>query len=77
MPKNEKKNQQFLASAPRFFVSEGAEQIWGQLEYLAAQIFEKKAKICKQILAIFQYKSTETAENDLTSTNRISATARN
>ena len=44
MPKNEKKNQQFLASAPRFFVSEGAEQIWGQLEYLAAQIFEKKSK---------------------------------
>ena len=37
-------NQQSLACVPTFSVSEGADQIMGQLKHLAAHIFEKVLK---------------------------------
>ena len=43
-----KKNEKCVL---RFHISEDADQIWGQLDYLVTEIFEekKKGKICKQI----------------------------
>ena len=51
-----------------------ADQIWGHLEYLVAQIFEKMQKFMSKFWPIFLDKSTKTAENDLTLTDHISAT---
>ena len=42
-------SEKSLTCVPRLYVSEGAEQIWGELEHLVAQIFEKMQKICKQM----------------------------
>ena len=38
------KNQESVTCVPRFHVSEGYDQILGQLEYLVAQILEKMQK---------------------------------
>ena len=45
-PENAKKSkyQKSLACVPRFYVSEGADQIWGHLKHLVAQILKKMQK---------------------------------